>query len=134
MPINIPMAPNALDLASLASSIPVINSGCVVSNTPTKHWWFERGDREMKVMKRRAISDVSNTHRKQRRYSAPPSNTQAHSICCFQNKIIWGLNTIHLWDETPSVDCIVVIQIIHRPQRHAKVNAGACTNNVTHKM
>jgi len=36
--INIPMAPNAFDLASPTSSIPVINSGCVDSRTPTNSW------------------------------------------------------------------------------------------------
>ena len=32
------MAPKAFDLASLTSSIPVINSGCVDNNIPTKSY------------------------------------------------------------------------------------------------
>lgn len=33
--MNIPMAPNAFDLAVLISSNPVIKNGCVCNNTPT---------------------------------------------------------------------------------------------------
>lgn len=33
--MNIPMAPNAFDFARLTSSMPVMNSGCVDSRTPT---------------------------------------------------------------------------------------------------
>jgi hypothetical protein len=42
-----PMAPKAFDLASFTSSIPVINSGWVVSITPTKSWLRSEWRREI---------------------------------------------------------------------------------------